>query len=376
MHTTIDLQRHPGPDSEARAPRSTGWLFTLFEVPVPASEIWAGVDTAAGGVRHCTWQLERCPDTGREHIQLYVEYTSRQRRSRLSAILGFGRTAHGDPRRGSPEQAAAYCSKEETRVAGPWTVGEDVRSLPSRQGRGKRTDLDEVVQALQEGKSSGDVALAHPKAFVLHHRGIEALEYRLAPAALALDSTLVFVLSGAPRVGKTGAFWDIFGTSMFDLPLPGERSSDLLRWEGFDARNHTAVLIDEFAGQVDINTLKRICDKWPFSARMFGRPSLRIRPRYICITSQSSPDQWWPLRWHSLDGTAMRARITYYKWCDTYAHVAEATSAIRGRLAPPGTGGQAQEGSAGTTVPECQLFQPTWLEGTNASRHSLRTSGE
>lgn len=236
------------------------------------------------------------------------------------------------------------------------TVGEDVATLPTRHGRGQRSDLDEVVLHLQEGHTSADIARSHPRAYLLHHKGIEALEHRLAPAATPCDCPGVFVLSGAPRVGKTGAFWDIFGDKLFDLQLPGERSSDLLRWEGFDPRNHVAVLIDEFSGQIDLNTAKRICDRWPFWARMFGRPSMRIRPQYVCFTSQSPPDMWWSVRWHSLDGAAMRARITYYKWCDTYADVDEAAAAIRRRLAASGTSGTSEEGPIASTVPRLDVL--------------------
>lgn len=107
-------------DNEKSVPRATGWLFTIFDYPVTNFEFFDRVDLAAAGVRHATWQLEQCGDTGRQHVQLYVEFTQRQRRSRLSSILGFGKDAHGEPRRGTPAQAAAYCSKEDTRLAGPW----------------------------------------------------------------------------------------------------------------------------------------------------------------------------------------------------------------------------------------------------------------
>ena len=53
---------------------------------------------------------------------------------RLSGVKELtGTAAHWEPRRGTHQQAAAYCSKEETRIDGPWEVG-----TPPVQGKRKR----------------------------------------------------------------------------------------------------------------------------------------------------------------------------------------------------------------------------------------------
>ena len=69
-------------------------------------------------------QLERAPDTGRLHLQLYVEYARRRSGSRIELVLGLPKSRyHGEARRGTTVQAAEYCSKEDTRVAGPYRHG-------------------------------------------------------------------------------------------------------------------------------------------------------------------------------------------------------------------------------------------------------------
>lgn len=91
---------------------------TLFKFQAPASEFGFDEDD----VRYAVWQLEKCETTGREHLQMYIEAFKPHRLSRWKEIIGEP-SAHIKVRRGTREQARAYCMKEETRVEGPWEFG-------------------------------------------------------------------------------------------------------------------------------------------------------------------------------------------------------------------------------------------------------------
>lgn len=73
------------------------------------------------GCDYAIWQLEK-GENGTEHIQAYVYWKKPVRFAKVKEV--FPR-AHIEPRRGTHEEAKAYCSKTETRLEGPWMKGEE-----------------------------------------------------------------------------------------------------------------------------------------------------------------------------------------------------------------------------------------------------------
>lgn len=142
------------------------------------------------------------------------------------------------------------------------------------------------------------VAQSFGATFIRYWRGIGALRQALSQpdpprgySVRNLDAQpTVLVLSGASGIGKT--FWchQTFGSHLYDLPLP--HRSDLLRWPGFVPGLHTTVLIDEFNGQIAIQDLNRICDRYVFWARTFGG-NIQIRPYVIVICTNLDVGDWW-----------------------------------------------------------------------------------
>ena len=62
---------------------------------------------------------------GTEHIQAYISFENAVAFTTVKTIF---QGAHIEAARGSPEENRTYCTKEETRVAGPWEYG----TLPER----------------------------------------------------------------------------------------------------------------------------------------------------------------------------------------------------------------------------------------------------
>ena len=89
------------------------WLGTSFAIddfvlPEPAEDNY---------VRYGIAQREVCPDTEREHVQFYIEFTRPVRMAHVKRIVADP-AAHLEQRRGTRDQARQYCSKEETRKPG------------------------------------------------------------------------------------------------------------------------------------------------------------------------------------------------------------------------------------------------------------------
>jgi hypothetical protein len=107
-------------------------------------------------MKYMVYQLEKCPTTGREHWQGYVEFRNPRTMESVKRALRLN-GVHLEIRRGTATEAAEYCKKEESRAqhaeAGPHEFGEQP------QGQGHRSDLDAVVNLVKEGKSVEEIAV-------------------------------------------------------------------------------------------------------------------------------------------------------------------------------------------------------------------------
>jgi hypothetical protein len=154
-------------------------------------------------VRYYIWQIEVCPDTGREHAQGYIEF-NRQVTLRDIKDIFNDNTLHIEERRGSQEDAIAYCKKDDTRKPGCTAV---IWGTPAKPGA--RTDLNELHEVVEHVKTGAmtvsDVAIKHPDTFVRHFRGIERLagivQHQVAKSIVR--PVQVFVLWGDAGTSKS-----------------------------------------------------------------------------------------------------------------------------------------------------------------------------
>lgn len=100
------------------------------------------------------YQEEVCPETGREHLQGYVEFNTSVRFGALKKLPHMAKV-HWEKRRGSRQQAHDYCCKEDTRSPDS--------PLQFEYGDFKRTSgnagdrLKFVVADIQGGKRLKDI---------------------------------------------------------------------------------------------------------------------------------------------------------------------------------------------------------------------------
>jgi hypothetical protein len=205
------------------------------------------------------------------HLQGFV--CLKQRRSLAFVKNLLCTRLHAEPRRGTVQQAAEYCEKE----GDVWSFGR----RPA--GQGERSDLKRVHGAIKEGKTLAQIAELHPQEFIRYHSGITKL--RSFYQAKRTWQTEVYVYWGATGTGKTRKAFEEAGEDSFIYPGRG--------WfDGYDGQDK--VVFDEYhGGEFPITQLLRLLDRYPMSVQIKGG-FVNWKPRKLWITSNISPDDWYP----------------------------------------------------------------------------------
>lgn len=277
-------------------PPARNFCFTLYAeeaLPDDAQQAWLTeralhfTEHAPDFVRFLICQLERGSESGRLHLQGYVES---RRAVRFSALQrGLERRLSLRESLGSADANIVYCSKEEGRVAGPWRVG-----VPVRQGQ--RTDLEAVRQAVANQVSENDLWEQHFPVMVKYHRAISEyvnIRHRATtPSSAAgteppLQRIDVYVYWGDTGLGKSRR-------ARYEAHHPFIVSAGVKNDIWFDGYTPGRdIIIDEYNGQLPINWLKRLLDNYefelPVKCRMVPRGARRI-----FLTSNEDPRHWYP----------------------------------------------------------------------------------
>jgi len=244
------------------------------------------------GCTFCVWQIE-VGENGTEHYQGYLELEGQKSLMQLMQFEGL-EGAHFERRKGTQKQAIDYCSKEDTRVDGPYRFGE-----PNAQG--KRSDLEEVKKRIRDGASVNEIAEDHFASWVKYHKAFK--EYKsicMEKRSWAMD--LVFLI-GPSRTGKTRTAMEMAGENVYVKP-PGKW------WDGYNGE-HTVVW-DEFYGHsYPFTELLRVLDRYPLQVEFKGGFH-QFSSRRIIFTSNQEPKDWYngerthQLRW---EDNPLNARI-------------------------------------------------------------------
>lgn len=293
------------------------YCFTLFLEDV--DELRRTVTSwfpIADPVRFLVCQIERCPSTGRHHVQGYIELTRSVRFSALHRLLHRSlslRESHG-----TAEQNIAYCTKDDTRILGPWREGAPV-------SQGNRTDIAAARESVEAGHNTMALWQNHFPVMVKYYKAIyefrsvfhrkESMENQLHTEPV-YQPIHVHVYWGDSGAGKTRrAFYEAHHPYIASVPF----ISQPMWFDGYQPGQD--IILDDFSGEVPLNWLKRFLDIYPFELPVKGALVPRVC-RGIYITSNTSPTHWYPLA-SQTDLQALTRRfttcehmtLTHQPWC-------------------------------------------------------------
>jgi len=174
--------------------RFYNWCFTLHEDE--DHELLEPRIDQENNFKFCVYQLEMCESTGRAHYQGYIEMTEKLSMNQLKTEVFFTNRIHLEPRLGTQAQAIAYCIKKDTRLETPTYLG-----TPKKPGT--RSDLDSMVDAIENGMTAKEILLLF-RGNGLRHMGVVNRALRIFHERDMMDLIIM-----ANRIGETELIQDL-----------------------------------------------------------------------------------------------------------------------------------------------------------------------
>lgn len=275
-------------------PSNSNTFYWMFTINNPSSN---ELPAAWPGVQYAVWQRE-AGESGTEHLQGYVCFMQKKR---LTTVKNqCDKHAHWEPRKGTHQQAAAYCTKESTRKDGPWELGAELDEWVNKQ-RGKRNDLLALKRKLDEGKTETEIATDEDTFPVWCKYRHVVKAYRVLTRQNERDwPTFTQVYWGPPGTGKSRRALSEAGPGAYWLPKPA--TNGMLWFDGYEGQE--VVVIDEFYGWIQRDIMQRLCDRYPYLVQTKNGTTPFLAKKII-ITSNEHPVAWW----HKVGLGAMQRRL-------------------------------------------------------------------
>ncbi len=180
-------------------------------------------------------------------------------------------------------QAKLYCSKEDTRVDGPWTIGDDT-DIAEKQG--ERKDLQRIKRKIDAGESDEDLWADEFTTMVHNHRAFKV--YKAVVSPKRTHEMEIITLIGDTGTGKTRWARETYPNA---YKCPQKKGSGTY-WDGYD--DHDVVIIDEMYGHRFAYgfTLELIDSYSEFTVPIHGG-QVNFRPHTIIFTSNAHPTEWY-----------------------------------------------------------------------------------
>ncbi len=236
-------------------------------------------------------------DNAQVHIQYAVHFNKPIRFRALKRLID---QAHVEVQKGSNADVYAYCTKDETRVEGPYVVGK----WTDRQGF--RSDLNQLALMVQAGASDMVVFNAQPGNFLRYQTHITKLKARLCkPLPEDLEEKIVYLFWGVAGSGKThyvNTLWK--PEEMYQI-----HSSNCTRGVWMDNYAGQKILfIDDAKSWITLTTLLMMLDQGMFQAETKGG-RVWVNLNRVVMTSNWHWSEWYDWTHHEKQYEALKRRI-------------------------------------------------------------------
>lgn len=259
------------PPGKGEFTKSKNWCFTEY-----TQENFMEWKVGEKMLVYTVFQLEKCPETGRLHYQGFIHL--RDKKDRAYMRKHYTDTAHWDPCDGSPEQNITYCTKEESRVMGPWEIGD--KNNITKQG--ERSDLTEMLTDRLENAKLKELVNNYGDNYIKNWKSIE----KLCNEIKTEDFTEVRKLNVKWFFGEPGT-----GKSQYAFTnWPKAYRKDGCKW--WDGYNGQDVIIFEDINVVDpgmIDDWLKWCDIYPWQVQVKGG-FVNLGFTQVIFTSNKKPE--------------------------------------------------------------------------------------
>lgn len=228
---------------------SRNWLCTNWNLEEKISPI-EKIDMTK--IKYFVGQLEEGKKKKGQHFQFYLVL---HKPNRLSYVKKMFPSAHIEKRKGSHEQAKAYCTKEEGRVSGPYEYG------TAPPGQGSRTRLVTIKEQIDNGATAKDIAEDHFGHWVKYNRSFD--KYIMMKRPARNEMTIGHYIYGDAGIGKSTLVKERFPDAEY-IQYDGKYFSD---YNGGD----TIIFDDVDMQKFDRATLLQLCNHTPYDIRCMGK---------------------------------------------------------------------------------------------------------
>ncbi len=239
-------------------------------------------------VQYAIFQRECGEEKHTEHFQFFVDFRNPQYFKKVKEkLLPYG--CHFAPMRSTAKRCKEYCSKSDTRVSGPYEIGEF-------ENEAQRSDLTNAIMLLRGGTPFEIVKEIYPNQSVMYRTKLLAEEedYKKKAFMNVFRNVEVTYIYGEPGTGKTRSVYRKYGLREGELFRISTYEKYL--FHGYD--RHQVILFDEFESQVKITEMNQYLDIYPLRLRALGN-SVPACYTKVYITSNLSPSE----QYKSLEST-------------------------------------------------------------------------